>query len=299
MRSVLTNKVYFIEKSLTLLKSVLGAYPLYNMFIFKVLKGVLKEMEAIRSNFFNGADNLKRKIAWVSWDKVLAFKKNGGLGVSSFHALNRAVLLKWVWRFLSQDWSLWYRVIQALYGPSFELHPVNQSSIWCFILREMQLLNSKGFDFVSHCKKRVGDGHTTQFWYDNWVSVQPFGGRFPRLFALETDKESTVASKLGSSSIDVSFRRSFHDGVERQQWTDLNSLSGSVTLSSSKDRWICDLNGDDEFRVKEVRIILDDILLPSDTDATRWVKYILIKINVFVWHAQLDRLPTRCNLIRR
>nr|GFB74222.1 RNA-directed DNA polymerase, eukaryota [Tanacetum cinerariifolium] len=111
--------------------------------------------------------------------------------------------------------------------------------------------------------------------------------------ALERDKESTVASKLGSSSVDASFRRSVCDEVERQQWDDLNSVSSSVTLSASKDRWICDLNDDGAFRVKEVRTILDDIFLPSAVDATRWVKYILIKINVFAWRARLDRLPTR------
>nr|GEX26678.1 RNA-directed DNA polymerase, eukaryota [Tanacetum cinerariifolium] len=36
-----------------------------------------------------------RKIAWVKWSKVLASKKYGGLGVSSFYALNRAFLFKW------------------------------------------------------------------------------------------------------------------------------------------------------------------------------------------------------------
>nr|GEV36693.1 RNA-directed DNA polymerase, eukaryota, reverse transcriptase zinc-binding domain protein [Tanacetum cinerariifolium] len=233
---------------------ILGASPLYNMSIYKVPKGVPKEMEAIRYNFFNGADPTERKITWVSWDKVLASKKNVGLGVSSFHALNRALLLN---------------VIQALYCASFELHPVNQSSIWCSILREMQVLIFKGFDFVSHCKKRVEDGHNTRFWYDSWVFDQPLRVRFPRLFALETDKESTVASKLRSCSIDASFRRSVRDEVERQQWDDLNFVSGSVTLSASKDRWICDLNGDSVFRVKEVRTILDDIFLPSAVDATR------------------------------
>nr|GEX16358.1 RNA-directed DNA polymerase, eukaryota [Tanacetum cinerariifolium] len=170
-------KTLSIGGRLTLLKSVLDASPLHNMSIYKVPKGVLKKIEAIRCNFFNGADPAKRKITWVSWDKVLASKKNGGLEVSSFHALNRALLLNWVWHFLSQDGSLWYRVIQALYG----------------------------FDFVSHCKKCVGDGHNTRFWYDYWVFDQQLRVRFPRLFALETDKESMVASKLGSSSVDASF----------------------------------------------------------------------------------------------
>nr|GEU97702.1 RNA-directed DNA polymerase, eukaryota [Tanacetum cinerariifolium] len=96
------------------------------------------------------------------------------------------------------------------------------------------------FDFVSHCKKRVGDGHNTRFWYDSWVFDQPL-----------------------------------------------------------RVRWICDLNGDGVFRVKEVRTILDDVFLPSAADATIWVKYIPIKINVFAWRARLDHLPTRSNLVRR
>nr|GEX58271.1 RNA-directed DNA polymerase, eukaryota [Tanacetum cinerariifolium] len=64
-------------------------------------------------------------------------------------------------------------------------------------------------------------------------------------------------------------------------------------------RWICDLSGDGEFRVKEVRNFLDNLFLPSYVDAMRWVKYIPIKINVFVWRARRDFLPTRVNLSRR
>nr|GEX95347.1 RNA-directed DNA polymerase, eukaryota [Tanacetum cinerariifolium] len=76
-------------------------------------------------------------------------------------------------------------------------------------------------------------------------------------------------------------------------------MNGSVALSASKDRWICYLNGDGVLCVEEVCTILDDIFLPSVADATRWVKYIPIKINVFAWRARLDHLPTRSNLVRR
>ncbi|GJR97624.1 RNA-directed DNA polymerase, eukaryota [Tanacetum coccineum] len=72
-------KTLSIGGRLTLLKSVLGASPLYNMSIFKVPKGVLKSMKAVRSNFFNGADSKVKKITWASWDKLLTSKKNGGL----------------------------------------------------------------------------------------------------------------------------------------------------------------------------------------------------------------------------
>nr|GEV92958.1 RNA-directed DNA polymerase, eukaryota [Tanacetum cinerariifolium] len=67
-------------------------------------------------NFFNGVHCDERKITWVKWSRILASKKYGGLGVSSFHALNRALLFKWIWRFISGDNSLWCRFIKAMHG---------------------------------------------------------------------------------------------------------------------------------------------------------------------------------------
>nr|GEZ47232.1 RNA-directed DNA polymerase, eukaryota [Tanacetum cinerariifolium] len=106
------------------------------MSIYKAPKGVLHEMEMIRNKFFVGADSTVKKINWVTWDKVLASKKHGGLGVSSYYALNRTLLLKWVWRFISQDGSLWSRVNNVIYGSSIEPHALNFSSCWNSILRE-------------------------------------------------------------------------------------------------------------------------------------------------------------------
>nr|GEZ79733.1 hypothetical protein [Tanacetum cinerariifolium] len=77
---------------LTLLKAVLGSTPIYNMSLFKVPKQVLNSTEQMRMNFFIGLQEGERKIAWVKWSKVLASKKFGELGVSSFFALNRALI---------------------------------------------------------------------------------------------------------------------------------------------------------------------------------------------------------------
>nr|GEX50478.1 RNA-directed DNA polymerase, eukaryota [Tanacetum cinerariifolium] len=156
-------KTLSIGGRLTLLKAVLGASPLYNMSIFKVPRGILNSMEAIRSKFFNGMEPSTNKITWAAWNKVLASKENGGLGMSSYHALNRALLFKWVWRFISQDGSLWFCVIKALYGTLIDSQPVNLSSNWCSIIRELHLLLGKGFHFLDHCKKRIGNGRDTCF----------------------------------------------------------------------------------------------------------------------------------------
>nr|GEX43321.1 RNA-directed DNA polymerase, eukaryota, reverse transcriptase zinc-binding domain protein [Tanacetum cinerariifolium] len=142
-------KCFFLASGgrLTLLKSVLGASPIFSMFIFKVPCGVLKIMEAIRSRFFNGIGQEDSKITWISRNKALASKKRGGLGGSSFFALNRALLLKWVWRFISQDGSLWSRVIRAIYGPKIDAHTTHTSSNWCAIVRELHSLKDKWFIF--------------------------------------------------------------------------------------------------------------------------------------------------------
>ncbi|GJY92835.1 RNA-directed DNA polymerase, eukaryota [Tanacetum coccineum] len=82
---------------------------------FEVPRGVLKEMEAIRNHFFIGSDPVNKKITWIAWEKVLAAKIKGGLGVSSFHALNRASPQKGL-EFVTHDWHDWIIVCVNLTG---------------------------------------------------------------------------------------------------------------------------------------------------------------------------------------
>nr|GFA94448.1 RNA-directed DNA polymerase, eukaryota [Tanacetum cinerariifolium] len=63
-------KTLSIGGRLTLLKSVLGSTPIYNMSLFKVPKAVLKSMESIRRNIFNGIRDGEKKIAWEQLDEL-------------------------------------------------------------------------------------------------------------------------------------------------------------------------------------------------------------------------------------
>nr|GEX49687.1 RNA-directed DNA polymerase, eukaryota [Tanacetum cinerariifolium] len=96
-----------------------------------------------------------------------------------------------------------------------------------------------------------------------------------------------------------SFCRIARGGIEEYQLSQLRLLLKPVILSHSEDRWVWILSNDGGFRVKDVRRLLDDFFLPKSEVATRWVKCVPIKINVFAWRVSLDRLPTRLNLIRR
>nr|GEW39900.1 hypothetical protein [Tanacetum cinerariifolium] len=232
--------------------------------LYKVPKTVLHSLESIRRNFFNGIREGDRKISWIRWPKVLASRENGGLGVSSFYALNRGLLAKWMWRFLSNENSLWVRFIKAAHGDTTHNIVAAYPSPWNTNIKELHVLKSLGFDFFSHCKIRIRNMCNTSFWKDPWI---------------------------GDSSI--------RGGIESSQFSQIFELLGTLILSSMEDRWRWDLNGDGYFHVKDVRSKLDDSLLPKVDTPTRWIKTIPIKLNIFAWKVSLNSLPTRLNLVWR
>ncbi|GKD61594.1 hypothetical protein Tco_1299103 [Tanacetum coccineum] len=213
-------KTLSIGGRLTLIKYVLSSLSLYYMSSFKVPKGVLSKMETNRRNFFNAVENAKKKMSLICWNKILAFKKNGGLGVSSFFAFNRALLFKWIWRFIANGSSLWSRFIIAIYGVHGALdNPPSYSrrSPWLDIVSEVRKLSNKGIDLLSLVKKKVGNGEATSFWNDVWFGDCPLKQSYPRLYSLELDKHASVASKLRDNSLSSSFRRSPRSGIEEEQ----------------------------------------------------------------------------------
>nr|GFC11805.1 RNA-directed DNA polymerase, eukaryota [Tanacetum cinerariifolium] len=116
---------------------------------------------------------------------------------------------------------------------------------------------------------------------------------FPRIFALESNHQISVVEKL-DASLEDSLRRHVRGGLEQQQFSELSSIVESVSLSSSLDRWVCWMSSDGVFSVKEVRIAIDDLYLPSHSESTRWVKVVPIKVNIFAWRAQRDFLRRVC-----
>ncbi|GKB32479.1 RNA-directed DNA polymerase, eukaryota [Tanacetum coccineum] len=139
-------KTLSIGGRFTLIKSVLGSLPIYHMSLFRVPLQVLRKMESIRGRFFNGITQNGTKHSWVKWKNVLTSIQNGGLGVSSLFALNRALLFKWVWRFLSYQSCLWSKVIKGIHGNDGNLgrkvsnqHP----SLWLDIIKEVNLLRNR------------------------------------------------------------------------------------------------------------------------------------------------------------
>ncbi|GJX83607.1 RNA-directed DNA polymerase, eukaryota, reverse transcriptase zinc-binding domain protein [Tanacetum coccineum] len=269
-------KTLSIGGRLTLLKSVLGSIPIFHMSIFRVPSRVLHVLESIRGHFFNGHEMGSNKATWVKWNYVLTDKKHGGLGVSSLYALNRGLMIKWVWRFFTQKESIWAKVITAIHGDYDKVesrcHAVGRSC-WLSIVNEVRILKNKGMNIFDFMNLKLGNGDTSRFWTDRWYAGGIIKDICPRLFALDNCKEISLDS--------------------------LAEVMRSINLVSSADRWIWNLESSGEFSVASARKKIDEIRFPIVKDATRWVKCVPIKVNILAWKIRNDALPTRFNISRR
>nr|GEZ95299.1 RNA-directed DNA polymerase, eukaryota, reverse transcriptase zinc-binding domain protein [Tanacetum cinerariifolium] len=249
-------KTLSIGGRLTLLKSVLGAIPIYHMSSFKVPIKVLQNMKSIRACFFNGADVNSKKPRWVRRKSVLAAKDVGGLGVSSLFAFNRALMFKWVWRFFSQKNSLWVGVVKALHGEDGKIGKKVQPrypSTWLNIINEIKSLKLHGIDMVSFITLKLGNGVNTLFWDVAWCGDIAFKNLVPRLYALESMKNIEVPLKLLHGGLEFYFKRNLRGGVEQAQFVRLKEMVEGVTLSNSNDRWSWFLVSSEDFSVSSVR----------------------------------------------
>nr|GEW40935.1 RNA-directed DNA polymerase, eukaryota, reverse transcriptase zinc-binding domain protein [Tanacetum cinerariifolium] len=274
-------KTLSIGGRLTLLKSVLGSIPIFHMSIYRVPSRVLQQLESIRNRFLNGNDLRSKKATWIKWSNVLADKVKGGLCVSSLYALNRGLMIKWLWRFYAQNTSLWVRVVKAIHGEDGKVGQNISSrfySCWLNIVKEVSVLQAKGVNVMNYVILKLGNEESTSFWEDNWINGGVLKDVFPRLYALEMCKKVYVSLKLKDSSLETSFRR-------KVRGCGTGAVGHLVRYG--------------DFSVASIRKVIDDKFLPNVSSKTRWVKYVPIKVNILAWKVKMDALPVRFNLSRR
>ncbi|GJS39123.1 hypothetical protein Tco_0564166 [Tanacetum coccineum] len=206
------------------------------MSIYKVPKKIINSLESIHCHFFNGVDHLSKKPIWIKWKKVLAPIDKGGLRISSFYALNRALLFKWIWRFYTQDSSLWAKVIKGIHGedgkidkPLSNLH----SSTWLDIVKVS--LNQQGMNFVGYIHKKMGNGLHTYFCDDIWKGDTALKILYPRIYALETNKTFLLLRSWAKTTWVYLF-----EGSLDEELNNLNSRRyvNSLIIQCSWIRWI-------------------------------------------------------------
>nr|GEY31218.1 RNA-directed DNA polymerase, eukaryota, reverse transcriptase zinc-binding domain protein [Tanacetum cinerariifolium] len=187
---------------------------------------------------------------------VEADKAKGGLGVSSLYALNRGLMIKWLWRFYAQNTSLWVRVVKAIHGEDAKVgQNISSRSYSCClnIVKEVSVLQAKGVNVMNYVRLKLGNGESTSFWEDNWINGGVLKDVFPRLYALEMCKKVYVSLKLKDSNLETSFHRKVRGGAEQAQLDILSNMVREVGLVPMSDRYIWSLEGSGDFSVASIR----------------------------------------------
>ncbi|GJT68519.1 putative RNA-directed DNA polymerase [Tanacetum coccineum] len=304
------SKILSIGGRMTLTKAVLGSLPLFYFSIFRAPSKVLQNLEKIRSRIFWGFKEGSKGISWVKWSKVCSNKSVGGLGVGSLKSMNLGLLGKWRWRFLNEQEALWRKVISVLYDNDGGFHNISgaglKKGIWDGILSSSVAIDDTGVAFSHSFIKKVSDGDTTLFWEDSWVAHGPcLKLRFPRLYALETNKEAKVKDRWMMSNGNGSSSWNWRSQPRGRALDELNSihnlLNGAQITAGSPDRWFWNYDSKGMFTVKRLTSLINNHILNNDSSIPHhiWIPWVPIKVNICVWRAAIDRVPTYPNLARR
>jgi hypothetical protein len=149
-----------------LVKSVLQAVGTYPMGCFQLTKGQCGELIAVASRFWWGDSENKRKLHWISWQRMCTTKCSGSMGFRDYGDFNQALLAKQAWRMATNPSSLCSRVLKARYfidGDFMSARcPKKSSFTWKSILYGRELLKEGVV-----C--RIGSGEKIKVLDDNWI----------------------------------------------------------------------------------------------------------------------------------
>ena len=159
--------------------------------------------------------------------------------------------------------------------------------------------------FEDNVRRVVGDGRDTLFWHDTWVGDTSLKLKFPRLFDLSVNKESTVEemTRLGweVGGMGWEWRRRLLVW-EEESVEECSVLLHNVVLQvivHDTWRWLLDPILGYSVRGAYNFITTTGTTVDRNLVDEVWHRLIPLKVSLFVWRLLHDRLPTKDNLARR
>lgn len=133
------------------------------------------------------------------------------MGILDLHQMNRALLLKWWWKYKDPSYTnFWKEVIQANYLS-------NQNIPWSHFWSDVMSLEHLGTFSVSYIP---GSQSKIKFWSDIWHQNCSLATRYPQLYSLCTTKNISIQAGFQSQGDLVMFRRTL-SGILAQEWLEI------------------------------------------------------------------------------
>jgi len=160
-----------------------------------------------------------------------------------------------------------------------------------------------GRTFDSCCEWRVGDGNDVLFWKDVWVGNEDLKSKFPRLFSLCINKESSVEScgewVNDSWEWKLVWRRGLFDWKIGQEVQLLQEVLGKTPVSNFEDSRVWKVGKDTGFSVKSAYALFRGPSEGKSMFVSLWKTTALRSAQVTAWRVLIDSIATKVNLEKR
>jgi hypothetical protein len=151
-------------------------------------------------------------------------KEYGGLGVKDLHIMNKSLLAKWIWFWLTTN-NWWKEATPHCTLMYIPWEDASASIFWKSVGVVQAVIN------CSH-KFQVGNGQKIRFWEDCWIE-EPLCSAFPNLYQLTENKMNSVAEILVNDEWITSLRNQVAH-QEQQQLTIMIQKISLITISDQQ-----------------------------------------------------------------
>jgi hypothetical protein len=149
-----------------LIKSILQSLTTYSIGVFKFPAGLSDDLAHIIRDFCWGDEHDRRRMHWMSWEKLVHPKTQGGVGFRYLRVFNQALLTRQAWRLIKFPYSLCARLLKAKYFPVGNILDTafvkNSSQSRQGVMHGLELLK-KGVIW------RIGSGTSVKIFRDNCI----------------------------------------------------------------------------------------------------------------------------------
>jgi hypothetical protein len=149
-----------------MIKSVLQAIPSYVMSIYLLPDSTIKDIERMMNSFWWGGGANNKGIRWLTWDRMIQPKAQGGMGFRDLHAFNLAMIAKQGWNIMTKPHTLVARIYKARYFPNSSFFDSkighNPSYAWRGIWKARHIL-------MNGCRWRIGNGNSIKIMREPWL----------------------------------------------------------------------------------------------------------------------------------
>lgn len=242
------GKIPLLSKGgkLTLIKATLATMPNYFLSLFTIPVAVANRIETFFRRFFWDNTDDHHRYHLVEWSICCRSLLNkGGLGIRCIRDHNRALLVKWLWRFGVEKENLWRKVVVARFV---------ERSCWkakavrgrhgCGIWKSISAINEM---FWKYIRFHLGSGVSIRLRISS-----PLKDNFLNIFRLALDLGTSVSNCFDVSRRvwDLGLRRNPNDW-ELGEFIRMLGLLGNFEPNHNRlDRWIWMLDREGKFNSK-------------------------------------------------